>query len=158
MSTHRRLTGRTLGALAASLLLIGCSGGDDDPSTPGEDVAGAMPPAVGPAYDDAAEVLDILRDAGLHDPEYEHQCSEEMSVNMAGFGTARCIVREEDMAVGVSSNIIEVHVYADEEHAREFMVGQSVPYWHGNGYFITAPSEDLLERAEEVILAHHATG
>ncbi len=116
-----------------------------------------LPPAVGSPYDDAVDVLKIIREAGLHDPEYEHQCDEEMTVNMWGYGTASCIVKDEDMSVGVDSNLIRVHVYADEEHAREFLAENDLPVWHGNGYFVTAPSEELIQRAEEAILAQVPT-
>ncbi len=97
--------------------------------------------------------------AGLHDPEYEHQCDTEMTINMAGYGTASCIVDNSELAVGVSSNLIKVHVYADEQHAAEFIERKSddLPTSHGNGYFITAPNDDLLQRAEEAILAQADT-
>lgn len=74
-----------------------------------------------------------------------YQCDEEQTVDLAGFGKAACIVPDEYLRVGVSSNILQVVIYADEDHKAEFLAGRDLPVHEGDGFLVTAPSQELLD-------------
>lgn len=145
---------RKVTAVAASVLLVSsvaaCGGGDEPvgEGQAGGQEQGAGADAGGGDGQGAALVTDPvpLLEAAQGVEGGLSQCSEEMTVDLAGFGKASCIVPDEYLAVGVESNILQAVVYADEEQRQEFLDNYVTAAVHeGPGYLATAPTQELLD-------------
>ncbi len=125
---------RALTAAAAALLTLTACSNTSEPAT-----------EPGPRVTDPVAALEVAQqvEPGLD------QCDTEQTIDLAGAGTAACIVPDEYLTVGVPSNILTVRVFADSaaqaEYAETFG-DDSIPTYAGDGWTVSAPSQSLVDQ------------
>ncbi len=82
------------------------------------------------------------------------QCDTEMAVDLGGYNKAGCIVPDDELAVGVDSNLLLVTEYEGGDALQKYKETYddgTTPIYYGNGWFVSAPKQELLDQAVTAI-------
>lgn len=82
-----------------------------------------------------------------------YQCDTSMTITIFGVGTASCIVPDELLAVGVSSNLVMVQVFADQAQQDSELATFDVPYASGPGWAVSAPKQETVDAFADAVRA-----